>query len=116
MEDLRKRVERYHPNLLTNISLLAVTVLGDRQPSGDGEPGLRARQAVLEGLSGADRPLDGEHIGYVTETWPPPKQSKPSIERGLLIPWEECESVDDPDRVFPRNRRVFLLSLPGREF
>jgi len=41
----------------------------------------------------------------VTATWPPPKTNVPSppIERALLLPWEECEAIDDPQRkVFPR--------------
>jgi hypothetical protein len=102
---------------IDRIRVLAVML--DASPYSEVAEGrLRARQAVLDGLSESGFvPHDGEHIGYVTETWPPPELSKRSIERALLVPWEECESVDDPSRVFPKGTgRVFVLWLPAVNF
>jgi hypothetical protein len=104
------------------------------------EARLRARRAVLEGLSESGFvPRDGEHIGYVTEPWPPPEDkppigpvtaTEPSTEqdklpndRTLLIPWEECEAVAkakpkhlSPPDPRPNFRRIFLLWLPAVNF
>src|SRR4029434_8191567 len=95
---------------LEHVLLLAVML--DAGPySEQGESRLRARQAVLEGLSESEFvPIDGEHIGFVTkQPWPPPTPSPapkapkptatpdaPSIERALLLPWEECEAITNP--------------------
>ena len=98
---LSQRVSTFQGHVL----LLAVML--DAGPySEQAESRLRTRQAVLEGLSESGFiPNDGEHIGFVTGAWPPPETNVPStpIERALLLPWEECEAVDDrdPKRVFP---------------
>ena len=103
-----------------HVLLLAVMV--DAGPfSEQAESRLRARQAVLEGLSESGFvPIDGEHIGFVTATWPPPQANVPSpaIPRALLIPWEECEAIDDPKKeVFPRDtKRVVVVWLPAANF
>src|SRR5947208_274670 len=104
---LRERVKIFDGNVL----LLAVML--DAGPySEQAESRLRARQAVLEGLSESGFvPVDGEHIGFVTATWPPPEANVPSppIERALLLPWEECEAMDDSKNVFPKGiKRVFV--------
>jgi hypothetical protein len=75
---------------------------------------------VLEALSESGFvPMDGEHIGFVTATWPPPETNAPSppIERALLLPWEECEAMDDSKNVFPQGtRRVIVVWLPAVNF
>jgi hypothetical protein len=112
----RRRQRERDPTTIDRILVLAVML--DAGPYSEVAEGrLRARQAVLKGLSESGFvPHDGEHIGYVTETWPP-EPSKRSIERSLLVPWEECESVDDPSRVFPKGTsRVFVLWLPAVNF
>jgi hypothetical protein len=102
-----------------NVLLLAVML--DAGPySEQGESRLRARQAVLEGLSESGFvPIDGEHIGFVTANWPPPEANVPSppIERALLLPWEECEAIDDPKNVFPPyTKRAVVVWLPASNF
>ena len=84
---------------------------------------LRARQAVLEGLSESGFvPKDGEHIGYVTSPWPLPNENLKdiavSIEKaGLLMPWEECEALESRERVFPPGTAsVIVLWLPAANF
>jgi hypothetical protein len=76
--------------------------------------------AVLEGLSESGFvPMDGEHIGFVTANWPLPETNTPSppIERALLLPWEECEAVDDPKNVFPTGtKRAVVVWLPAVSF
>ena len=121
-ELIKGRVDRFksRPETASNHILLLAVMLDAGPYSEQAEARLRARQAVLEGLSESGFvPLDGEHIGYVTETWPPPEPGKPSvsIERALLVPWEECESVDDPARVFPAQHAPDLPPLvAGGEF
>ncbi|MGC2352813.1 MAG: hypothetical protein WA496_05395 [Candidatus Udaeobacter sp.] len=114
---LSQRVSTFQGHVL----LLAVML--DAGPySEQSESRLRARQAVLEGLSESGFvPVDGEHVGYVTAAWPPPDTTVPStpIERALLLPWEECEAVDnrDPKRVFPEGtKRVVVVWLPAADF
>src|SRR5438876_10045315 len=83
--------------------VLLLGVMLDAGPySEQAESRLRARQAVLEGLSESGFvPVDGEHIGFVTAEWPPRTDNAPSpsppavacassppIERALLLPWE----------------------------
>src|SRR5262245_42338069 len=89
MDLLRERAGKYPGNVLLLAAML------DAGPySEQAESRLRARQAVLEGLSESGFvPIDGEHIGFVTAKWPPPEANAPwpSIERALLLPWEECE-------------------------
>src|SRR5438105_14888034 len=53
--------------------VLLLAVMLDAGPySEQAESRLRARQAVLEGLSESGfAPVDGEHIGFVTANWPP---------------------------------------------
>src|SRR5206468_687198 len=84
------------------------------------ESRLRSRKAVLEGLSESGFvPVDGEHLGFVTAAWPPPEVngSSPLIERALLLPWEECEAIDDPKKVFPKDtKRVVVVWLPAANF
>src|SRR6266481_9439260 len=93
VELLRKRATE-NPE---RVVVLAVIV--DAGPySEQAESRLRARPAVLEALSESGFvPMDGEHIGFVTATWPPTETNVPSppIERALLLPWEECEAMDD---------------------
>src|SRR5438034_8614582 len=120
VELLHKRVERIK-DVSEHVLLLAVML--DAGPySEQGEQRLRARQAVLEGLSESGFvPLDGEHIGFVTSAWPLPETITPgdtdAKERPFLMPWEECEATDHPQRVFPRNtRRVVVLWLPAVNF
>ena len=92
---LRERVNIFHENVL----LLAVML--DAGPySEQAESRLRARQAVLEGLSESGfAPVDGEHIGFVTADWPPQTDnvpppwlpgcpSSPPVEGAVLLPWE----------------------------
>src|SRR5262245_32262189 len=98
-----------------NVLLLAVML--DAGPySEQAESRLRARQAVLEGLSESGFvPVDGEHIGFVTTNWPP--DSPFASEGALLLPWEQCEAVGDPSRVSPPGtRRVLVLWLPSVSF
>src|SRR5438876_10530343 len=112
---LSQRATTFHGRVL----LLAVML--DAGPySEQAESRLRARQAVLEGLSESGFvPMDGEHIGFVTATWPPPEANTPSppIDRALLLPWEECEAKDDPRNVFPQyTMRVVVIWLPAVDF
>src|SRR6266498_5233696 len=116
---LSERVKDFHDPGQRNVLLLAVML--DAGPySEQAESRLRARQAVLEGLSESGfLPIDGEHIGFVTATWPPPEANAPSpaIERALVLPWEECEAIDDPKHVFPPGtRRVIVVWLPAVNF
>ena len=102
-------------------SVFLLAVMLDAGPySEQAESRLRARQAVLEGLSESGFvPIDGEHIGFVTAPWPPPEANEPSpaIERGLVLPWEECEAIGDSKRVFPPGaRRVVVVWLPAANF
>ena len=106
--------------------VLLLAVMLDAGPySEQGESRLRARQAVLEGLSESGFvPIDGEHIGFVTASWPPqappPAPNAPSIERALLLPWEECEAITNPKAGFPRDtqntKRVVVVWLPSVNF
>lgn len=112
---LSQRATTFHGRVL----LLAVML--DAGPySEQAESRLRTRQAVLEGLSESGFiPMDGEHIGFVTATWPPTETNVPSppIERALLLPWEECEAMDDSKNVFPKDtKRVFVVWLPTAGF
>ena len=108
----------------SNIAPVPVLLLGvmlDAGPySEQAESRLRARQAVLEGLSESGfMPIDGEHIGFVTDTWPPPEANVPSlpVKEALLLPWEECEAIDDRERVYPRGtKRVVVVWLPAANF
>ena len=140
-ELLKQRAEK-----LEHVLLLAVML--DAGPySEQGESRLRARQAVLEGLSESEFvPIDGEHIGFVTkQPWPSPTPTPspapnapkptatpdaPSIERALLLPWEECEAITNPKRTdskptnlkrfLPRDtqatKRVVIVWLPAVNF
>ena len=86
------------------------------------ESRLRARQAVLEGLNESGFvPMDAEHIGFVTAPWPPAVEKNWIQDIGqdgeLLIPWEECQAIDDPQRVYPHGtQRAFVLWLPAASF
>lgn len=123
---LSERVKTFHNNVLL------VAVMLDAGPySEQAESRLRARHAVLEGLSESGFvPVDGEHIGFVTAEWPPRTDNAPSpsppavacassppIERALLLPWEECEAIDEPQNVFPHDtKRVVVVWLPAVNF
>ena len=40
-----------------------------------------------------------------------------SVPRALLLPWEECEAIEDPDKVCPADsKRVVVLWLPAVNF
>jgi hypothetical protein len=123
---LSERVKTFHNNVLL------VAVMLDAGPySEQAESRLRARHAVLEGLSESGFvPVDGEHIGFVTAEWPPRTDNAPSpsppavacassppIERALLLPWEEFEAIDEPQNVFPHDtKRVVVVWLPAVNF
>ena len=104
--------------------ILFLGVMIDAGPySEQAESRLRTRQAVLEGLSESGFiPADAEHIGYITTRWPIPTSDAPdtsdSVENGsLLIPWERCEAMEDPARVFPPGTAsVVVLWLPAGNF
>ncbi len=92
------------------------------------ESRLRARQAVLEGLSESGFvPVDGEHIGFVTANWPPRTDNAPSPDAAtgmyappwsaLLLPWEECEAIDDSQKGFsPRHQAGCRGMVARRKF
>ncbi len=99
--------------------LLLLGVMLDAGPySEQSEARLRARHAVLEGLSESGFvPRDSEHIGYVTSFWPLPDDHFPDLETSvanptLLVPWEECEALDSP----PGTNSVVVLWLPATSF
>jgi hypothetical protein len=104
--------------------LLLLGIMIDAGPySEQGELRLRARQAVLEGLSASGFvPVDGEHIGYVTSPWPLPSEHLANIadsvaNSGLLLPWEECEAQGNRERVFPAGtERIIIVWLPATNF
>src|SRR6266508_5692822 len=75
---LSERVKDFHDPGQRNVLLLAVML--DAGPySEQAESRLRARQAVLEGLSESGfAPVDGEHIGFVTANWPPQLDNVPA--------------------------------------
>jgi hypothetical protein len=89
------------------------------------ESRLRARQAVLEGLSENNFiPVDGEHIGFVFEKkWPLlAKQisaDSPARDASLLFAWEQCSRAGDskkaPNGTGAENdfEQVFVLWLPA---
>ena len=104
-----------------NERVLLLAVMVDAGPySEQGESRLRARPAVLEALSESGFvPLDGEHIGFVTADWPPVDDPSGArrIDRGLLLPWEECIANRNLACVYPENtRRLILLWLPAASF
>src|SRR5438067_3900798 len=106
------------------VPVLLLAVMLDAGPySEQAESRLRARQAVLEGLSESGfTPVDGEHIGFVTDEWPrvEAKTSSSPVPGALLLPWEECEAneaIDDPELIFPKGtKRVVVLWLPAANF
>jgi hypothetical protein len=105
-----------------HVLLLAVMIESGAQPE-QGEARLRTRPAVLAGLSESGFvPVDAEHIGFATATWPPPVANAPSVpsERALLLPWEECEAneaIADLKQVFPRDtKRAVVVWLPAVNF
>jgi hypothetical protein len=121
---LRERAKTFDGNVLLLAAML------DAGPySEQAESRLRARQAVLEGLSESGFvPVDGEHIGFVTAAWPPQIHnsssplpaactSSPAIANALLLPWEECEAINDSAKVFPPGtKRVVVIWLPAVNF
>ena len=88
------------------------------------ESRLRARRAVLEGLSESGFiPVDSEHIGFAVERpWPPASEISPDDPPGdgsLLIAWEQCKRANDfVTWAGPQNtiERVFVLWLPAAGF
>jgi hypothetical protein len=101
-------------------NLLLLGVMIEAGPySEQGELRLRARQAVLEGLSESGFvPVDGEHIGYVTSPWPLPRDYVPNVadplaNGQLLLPWEECVSASP---IPTETARVIVLWLPATNF
>ena len=81
-------------------SVLLLAVMLDSGPYLEqAESRLRARQAVLEGLSESGYvPVDAEHIGFVIETpWPPSGETSTaaSTDGSVLIAWEQCKAAGD---------------------
>jgi hypothetical protein len=114
---LHKRAEEISERIL----LLAIMIEAGPY-SEQAESRLRVRPAVLEALSESGfAPLDGEHIGFVADEWPPREEAvalgERSVERGLLLPWEECFATRNLTRVYPHNtRRLIVLWLPAASF
>src|SRR6266436_3302544 len=78
---LRERVKTFeNDKKIADKHVLFLAVMLDAGPySEQAESRLRARQAVLEGLSESGfAPVDGEHIGFVSDNWPPPEANVPS--------------------------------------
>jgi len=104
--------------------LLLAVMLEAGPYSEQSESRLRTRQAVLEGLSESGfLPVDGEHIGYVTTSWPPPQNrsdTSTSVNRALLLPWEECESITNADskqtQKTQETKRIVVVWLPAVSF
>jgi hypothetical protein len=108
-------IERQTTELPEGHRILLLAVMLDAGPYIEqSESRLRSRRAVLEGLSESGFvPKDSEHIGFVT--WPLDK-SKPDEDK-LLIPWEECRAMRDPQNMFPPyTDQVFVLWLPATNF
>jgi hypothetical protein len=102
--------------------LLLLAVMLDAGPyTEQAESRLRAREAVLEGLSESGFvPVDGEHIGFVNVPWPPAAAPWPdtSTDGGaLLVPWEECEAARNPTLMCPADTtNAIVLWLPAANF
>ena len=106
--------------------VLLLAVMIEAGPySEQGESRLRTRQAVLEGLSESGfLPMDSEHIGFVTTSWPPRETAAGSpvpVDRGLLLPWEECEPITDPKgpgdiQSTQNTKRIVVVWLPAANF
>jgi hypothetical protein len=120
-------------------SVLLLAVMLDSGPYLEqAESRLRARQAVLEGLSESGYvPVDGEHIGFVIEKpWPLAEENAPgsAADGSLLIAWEQCKIAADFDAASRKRlpsaaqasapvaangnniERVFVLWLPAASF
>lgn len=102
--------------------VLLLAVMLDAGPySEQGESRLRARQALLEGLSESGfLPIDGEHIGFVATSWPPldlknASDGSPPVNRALLLPWEECEAISYP-KGSQDPQRIVVVWLPAVSF
>jgi hypothetical protein len=92
-----------------NGRVLLLAVMLDSGPYIEQEESrLRARQAVLEGLSESGFvPKDSEHIGFIN--W--------GEDNETLIPWEECKVDESLKRVFPPGAQAaFVLWLPSASF
>lgn len=109
----------------TNQVLLLAVMLEAGPYSEQGESRLRTRQAVLEGLSESGfLPIDSEHIGFVTTSWPPQEKAVGSpalVDRALLLPWEECEPITDPKgdqgiQSTQNTKRIVVVWLPAASF
>jgi hypothetical protein len=119
---LSERAKKF--NKKDQVLLLAV-MLEAGPYSEQGESRLRTRQAVLEGLSESGfLPIDSEHIGFVTTSWPPPEKAVDSpvpVDRALLLPWEECEPITDPKgpqetQNTQNTKRIVVVWLPAASF
>ena len=113
IDALKKLVELSVHASSPNGRILLLAVMLDSGPYIEQvESRLRARQAVLEGLSESGFvPKDSEHIGFVN--WIQDRGE----DKETLIPWEECKVVDDPHRIYPRDTQgAFLLWLPSASF
>lgn len=119
MDALTVRVRDSAARVQGKVLLLAV-MLNAGPYIEQAESRLRARQAVLEGLSESGFvPVDGEHIGFVTAPWPPASETSANTPGGgtLLVPWEECQAIDEPKLGNERRTdRVFVLWLPAANF
>lgn len=102
--------------------LLLAVMLEAGPYSEQGESRLRSRRAVLEGLSESGfLPIDSEHIGFVTTSWPPLEKAVGSplpVDRALLLPWEECEPITDPKgpQDIQNTKRIVVVWLPAANF
>jgi hypothetical protein len=116
---LSERAKKFY--IKDQVLLLAV-MLEAGPYSEQGESRLRTRQAVLEGLSESGfLPIDSEHIGFVTTSWPPPEKAVGShvpVDRALLLPWEECEPITDPKgpQETQNTKRIVVVWLPAASF
>ena len=145
----RSRVERHETAALARLiketagetgegSVLLLAVMLDSGPYLEqAESRLRARQAVLLGLSESGYvPVDGEHLGFVVEEqWPKENSAGAAATDGsLLIAWEQCKVAVDFDTAARKRlpsaaqasapvaadgnniERIFVLWLPAASF
>jgi hypothetical protein len=114
LDALKKLIKGEVSKLQANHHILLLSVMIDAGPYIEqGESRLRSRRAVLEGLSQSGfAPKDSEHIGFISTDWPLGHR-----EGKLLIPWEECQAVDQPEKLSPPGiEAAFVLWLPASSF
>jgi hypothetical protein len=120
LNELGALLHKEAQNVAGQILLLGVMI--DAGPYIEQSEGrLRARRAVLEGLSESGFvPVDAEHIGFVTMNWPPvaPYLTDTGVPASdLLIPWEECRAIDSVQTIYPAGTdRIVILWLPAADF